>query len=299
MSTQTELRAIVPAELADQLEIYFFETETVYWGVMQREITDPYEVFGFFPDEETADAELAALREEFPELPEDFALSTMEDSYWQNAYKEFVKPWSNRQLQWIPLWERDNIEVPEGNAAVYLDAGMAFGTGAHETTRLCARRLLDYLEANPDKQNAIDLIDAGCGSGVLALSAAALGFTKVFGFDFDPEAIRVCHENIDYNSHIPKCVDFEVADLEKGLDGRQADLLLANIQTDVLIPHSDPIVMAVQAGGTLALSGILTKELEQVRAHYEQRFAELRGVDLITDSREDGEWGDLQFVLGA
>lgn len=299
MSTQTELRAIVPAELADRLEVYFFETETVYWGVMQREVTDPYEVFGFFPDEETADTELVALRNEFPELPEDFALSTMKDSYWQNAYKEFVKPWSNRQLHWIPLWERENIEVPEGSVAVYLDAGMAFGTGAHETTRLCAGRLLDYLEANPDKTESIDLIDAGCGSGVLAFSASALGFKNVFGFDFDPDAIRVCKENIDYNPQIPAGTEFAVADLEKGLDGRQADLLMANIQTDVLIPHSDPIVMAVKDGGTLALSGILTKELDQVRAHYEQRFTELRGCSLTIDSREDGEWGDLQFVLGA
>lgn len=299
MSTQTELRAIVPAELADRLEAFFFETETIYWGVMQREVTDPYEVFGFFPDEATADAELANLRTEFPELPDDFALSTMEDAYWQNAYKEFVKPWNDRQLHWIPLWERENITVPADCAAVYLDAGMAFGTGAHETTRLCARRLLDYREAHPEKIETIELIDAGCGSGVLALSAAALGFKQVFGFDFDPEAIRVCHENIDYNAHIPACVDFAVADLEKGLDGRQADLLLANIQTDVLIPHSDPIVLAVKAGGTLALSGILTKELDLVRAHYEQRFAELRGIQVEIDSREDGEWGDLHFVLGA
>lgn len=297
MGSQIELRAIVPAELADLLEEHFFETETVYWGVMQREITDPYEVFGFFPDEATADAELKALRAEFPMLPEDFELGTMEDSFWQNAYKEFVKPWSDRMLHWIPLWERDNLTPPQGSAVVYLDAGMAFGTGAHETTRLCARRLLDYLESNQEQLEALEIIDAGCGSGVLALSAAALGFKNVLGFDFDPEAIRVCHENAQENKHIPT-VQFEVADLEKGLNGRQADLLMANIQTDVLIPHSDPVVTGVKSGGTLALSGILTKELDEVRSHYETQFAKLRAEDKITvHSRQDGEWADLLFIL--
>ncbi|ADE55076.1 50S ribosomal protein L11 methyltransferase [Coraliomargarita akajimensis] len=297
MSTQTELRAIVSAELADELEAYFFETETAYWGVMQRERNDPYEVFGFFPDEDTADAELAELRKEFPSLPDDFALSTMEDSYWQNAYKEFVKPWSDRQLNWIPLWERENIQISEGDVAVYLDAGMAFGTGAHETTRLCARRLLDYLDTHPGSTDSIDLFDAGCGSGILALSAAVLGFKNLYAFDFDPEAIRVCHENVDYNPQIPAVVDFAVADLEAGLKGRQADFMMANIQTDVLIPFSDPVVMAIKDGGTLALSGILTKELDQVRNHYEERFAELRDLRVSIDSREDGEWGDLLIQL--
>lgn len=298
VSTQTELRAIISSELADQLEAHFYETETVHWGVMQRERDDPYEVFGFFPDEETADSELAELRKLFAELPEDFALTTIEDSEWQNAYKEFVKPWSDRRLHWIPLWERENITVPEGEVAVYLDAGMAFGTGAHETTRLCARRLLDYLDAYPEKVGVIDLIDAGCGSGILALSASALGFKNVYGFDFDPLAIQVCKENIEFNPQIPH-VDFAVGDLESGLDGRAADLMLANIQTDVLIPHSDPIIKAIKPCGKLALSGILTKELELVRDHYVGLFGEFHpDATLTVDSRTDGEWADLLIELG-
>jgi ribosomal protein L11 methyltransferase len=298
MSNQVELRAGIPDEMADILEDYFCETESFYWGIMQKEITDPYELFGIFPDEATAKNELLALREEFKNLSEDFELTAIIDADWQNAYKEFVKPWSDRQLHGIPIWERDNLTAPDGSAVVYLDAGMAFGTGAHETTRLCARRLLDYLEAHPDALEHHDLIDAGCGSGVLALSASALGFKKIYGFDFDPEAITVCHSNSEENTHLPK-PGFAVADLEKGFaNGRQGDLVLANIQTDVLIPHCEPLVNGVKAGGTLALSGILTKELEQVRTHYAAQFATQRpDVKLTIDSREDGEWGDLLFVL--
>jgi ribosomal protein L11 methyltransferase len=297
MSSQFELRARIPDEMADLLDGYFYEIESAHWGVMQKEINDPYEVFGIFADATSAHAALAELRSEFPTLPATFTESIIEDADWQNAYKEFVKPWSDRQLHWIPLWERDHLTTPEGAATVYLDAGMAFGTGSHETTRLCARRLQDYRDAHADQLDSLEVIDAGCGSGVLALSASALGFQKILGFDFDPEAIVVCHSNSAENPHIAT-LDFEVADLEKGLTGRQADLLLANIQTDVLIPHSDPVVFGVKSGGTLALSGILVKELELVRAHYQARFAELRPQDTITvDSRQDGEWGDLQFAL--
>jgi ribosomal protein L11 methyltransferase len=298
MSNQVELRAGIPDDMADPLEDYFCEIESPYWGIMQKEITDPYELFGIFPDEATAARELAELREAFKQLPEDFELNPIIDADWQNAYKEFVKPWSERQLHWIPIWERDNLSTPEGSAVVYLDAGMAFGTGTHETTRLCARRLLDYLEAHPESLDSHDLIDAGCGSGVLALSAAALGYKNIYAFDFDPEAITVCHSNSAENPHLPK-PEFVVADLEKGFaNGRQGDLVLANIQTDVLIPHSDPLVNSVKAGGTLALSGILTKELEQVRQHFSEQFAAQRPeVKLTIDSREDGEWGDLQFTL--
>ncbi|MGZ0657270.1 50S ribosomal protein L11 methyltransferase [Coraliomargarita sp. W4R53] len=298
MSNQVELRAGIPDDMADPLEDYFCEVESPYWGIMQKEITDPYELFGIFPDEATAASELATLRADFKNLPEDFELTDIIDADWQNAYKEFVKQWSDRQLHWIPLWERDNITAPAGSAVVYLDAGMAFGTGAHETTRLCARRLLDYLEAHPDALDSHDVIDAGCGSGVLALSASALGFKKIYAFDFDPEAITVCGSNSEENLHLVK-PEFVVADLEKGFaGGRQGDLVLANIQTDVLIPHCDPLVNGVKADGTLALSGILTKELEQVRKHFAAQFAAQRPEVTITiDSREDGEWGDLLFRL--
>ncbi len=296
MSSQIELRAEIVPELVDLLDGHFFETESAHWGIMQKEVSDPHEVFGIFPDSKTAGTALIELRSYFPNLPEDFEETVIEDEDWQNAYKEFVKPWSDRELHWIPLWERNNIIAPDDAACVYLDAGMAFGTGAHETTRLCAKRLLDYKADHKDSLQTLEVIDAGCGSGVLALSASAMGFEKIYAFDFDPEAITVCHSNSKENSHIPS-VEFEVGDLEAGLTNRHADLILANIQTDVLIPHSDPLVLAVKNGGTLALSGILTKELEQVRNHFVSRFSELRNQNIKVDSREDGEWGDLQFIL--
>ena len=298
MSKQVELRAIIPDEMADPLDYYFCETESPYWGIMQKEVTDPYELFGIFPDKATASGALSLLRKDFKSLPIDFELAEIVEADWQNAYKEFVKPWNDRQLHWIPLWERDNIETPDDAAVVYLDAGMAFGTGAHETTRLCASRLQDYRDAHANELDTTDVIDAGCGSGVLALSASALSFQKIYGFDFDPEAIMVCHSNSAENAHLVK-PEFVVADLEEGFaGGRQGDLILANIQTDVLIPHCGSLVGSTRAGGTLVLSGILTKELDQVRTHFVKQFAAQRPkARITTDSRKDGEWGDLLFTL--
>ena len=299
MSTQFELRAPVTKELAAALEEYFLENEWIDWGIMQKELHDPYEVFGIFPDVDTAHTALAKLRNVFPELPESFAEKSIEDTDWQNAYKEFLKPWSDRQLHWIPLWERNTYAAPEGAICVYLDSGMAFGTGAHETTRLCARRLLDYCEADSDQLNKSRVVDAGCGSGILALSAAALGIKNVSGFDIDPEAIVVCLKNANENPHIAT-PEFSAADLENGLKNTQADLLLANIQTDVLIPFSQQIIQSVSRSGTLVLSGILTKEVERVHTHYASELARLYPVEIINvDSRQDGEWSDLQFQLSA
>src|SRR5690606_39178015 len=127
----------------------------------------------------------------------------------------------------------------------WLDPGMAFGTGNHETTRLCCERLALYAARCG---NAGRVIDAGCGSGILALSAAKLGFGGVAGFDNDAEAIRVSRENAELNGLAGK-VDFYVGDLITGLAGRQAELVLANIQSDVLIRFVEELCRTVAPGG--------------------------------------------------
>jgi ribosomal protein L11 methyltransferase len=176
---------------------------------------------------------------------------------------------------------------------------MAFGTGAHETTRLCARRLLDYAEANADTLHKKQVIDAGCGSGVLALSAAALGFQSIYAFDFDPLALEVCQENRQENAHLKASIDFQTADLATGFaDKRQGDCILANIQTDVLIPESEHLIGALNVGASLILSGILSRELDRVRQHYQQHIQQHYPGPITVDSRSDGEWSDLLFIVG-
>jgi len=217
----------------------------------------------------------------------DPTIRELPDADWRNSYKAHFKASKFGRLNWVPVWERATFVLPAGEAVLWLDPGMAFGTGNHETTRLCCERLATYATG---KGTAGRVIDAGCGSGILSLSAARLGFERITGFDSDPEAIRVSNENAQLND-LTRRVDFFVGDLVTGLAGRQAELVMANIQSDVLMHHARDICSAVAPGGELVLSGILSRELEVVRA----TFREIAG-DWTDSSRVLGEWADLRLA---
>jgi ribosomal protein L11 methyltransferase len=170
---------------------------------------------------------------------------------------------------------------------------MAFGTGNHETTRLCVERIVEcrkeWLTAGREP-GSLSVIDAGCGSGILAISAARLGFEPVAGFDLDPVAVTVSEENAELNERAGK-IEFYEADVEGGLRDRSADLVVANILANVLCANAATLWRAVKPGGSLILSGILAKERDEVR----RCFAEIAPGAAIS-SRELGEWADLRLA---
>jgi ribosomal protein L11 methyltransferase len=155
---------------------------------------------------------------------------------------------------------------------------------------LCCERLVAF--ATSDKaQGASDkgrVIDAGCGSGILALSAARLGYTDIVAFDNDPEAVRVSEANATLNNLAGR-VEFFTGDLVTGLAGRHAELVLANIQADVLMRFARELLGAVAPDGVLVLSGILAGELAEVR----REFLRVAVAGWVADSRVLGEWSDL------
>ncbi|MBX7120625.1 MAG: 50S ribosomal protein L11 methyltransferase [Opitutaceae bacterium] len=206
------------------------------------------------------------------------------DQDWRDSYKAHFRAWEFGHLHWIPIWERESFVLPPGHAVIWLDPGLAFGTGNHETTRLCCERLVAFAQ---ERDRSAVVIDAGCGSGILALSAAKLGFNHVSGFDNDPEAVRVSEENAELNG-LSGRVAFTTADLISGLAGRRADLVLANIQADVLMTFASGLVSAVAPGGQLVLSGILASENDRVKA----AFASV-APGWSMDTRVMGEWSDL------
>ena len=212
------------------------------------------------------------------------------DADWRNSYKAHFHAWQFGRLHWVPVWERPTFETPPGHAVLWLDPGLAFGTGNHETTRLCIERLVT-IEAELEKRGAsrekVRVIDAGCGSGILALSAALLGFKNVTGFDNDPEAVRVSEENARLNDLSGK-VRLFVGDLTSGLAGQQAEVVLANIQADVLVRFARELINAVAPGGVLILSGILATENRVVREAFEAA-----APGWAAESRVMGEWSDV------
>ena len=293
-----QIKCPIADEWVDPIEAYLCEAVRSNWSIFNVREGEPYFLMGYFQDEAVLYAEYGELCREFTCLPDQPELIELEDIEWQEAYKAYLQPWSFGILHWVPVWQRESYAVPAGEKAIYLDAGMAFGTGSHETTRLMAMRLLDfYQNCTADDKRAKRVIDAGCGSGILAISAAALGFRSVYGFDRDPEAIRVSRANSICNQLSDNAIEFVEAGLEAGLEGRTADLLLANIQAEVLQIHADGLLKAVAPGGTLCLSGILLKELDQVRGVFEDLAGKLLKGAVQVDARHEGEWSDLKIVL--
>jgi ribosomal protein L11 methyltransferase len=211
---------------------------------------------------------------------------TLGDVDWRDSYKEHFHAWQFGRLHWIPVWEREKFVLPPGDAVLWLDPGLAFGTGNHETTRLCVERLVTLTEEHGTKGR---VVDAGCGSGILALSAALLGYRDVSGFDHDPEAVRISEENAALNGMSGQ-VRFFIAEVVDGLDGLESrvDVLLANIQADVLMRYARELVAAVAPGGTLVLSGILAGENSAVRTTFEEH-----AVKWTVNARIMGEWSDV------
>jgi ribosomal protein L11 methyltransferase len=289
-----EVRIRIEDGLSQRLEDYFCEDYQECWLLEENWKTHEQFLRGFFETESDLDAASAELRKAFPDLPEEVVVSELADSDWKEAYKLHFKPWSERGLHWVPVWERDKYILPGGDQIVYLDPGMAFGTGNHETTRLCVRRLLDARDAwggaVPEKR----VIDGGCGSGILAISARKVGFEDVYGFDNDPDSVRISLDN-EKLCALEGSITFSWADLVDGLKDESGDLLLVNILANILCDHAELLCRSVRPGGWLVLSGILAREVEQVHAVFSPVVARITGTLPALDSRTDGDWADLVY----
>jgi ribosomal protein L11 methyltransferase len=295
-----EIKAEIAPSSVEAADNVLLETGVESWSLYEEVIAPRAWLLGVFAGETEARASweellprLAAAAVSVLGVP---AVRLLGDQDWKESYKAHFKAWRFGRLHWVPEWERATYRVPPGEVVLWLDPGLAFGTGNHETTRLCCERLVAFAEkweAEGRRGKTMRVIDAGCGSGILALSAALLGFRDIVGFDNDPEAVRVSGQNAALNQLAGR-VRFLAGDLVTGLAGRQAELVLANIQADVLQRFAAELIGAVAPGGTLVLSGILAAEGASVRA----TFATAAPGWNMT-SRVLGEWCDLQMVRPA
>ena len=278
--------------LVQPLEDALCELTRSNWGIEKVDDKSQPELFGYFDGVQSAKTEFDRLSVKFPELGREYEIENIDDRDWQNEYKKFLKPWQYENLHWIPIWMRSEIPVPAGHKALYFDAGLAFGTGDHPTTRLCAMSMLDYARQHDVSRKR--LIDAGCGSGILALSAKLFGFQDVYGFDRDPEAVRVSRENAARNGIAPNAVKFSHAGIEKGLEGEKADIILANIISDVLYIYADNLIGAVRDGGWLVLSGILASENGKILKFFADKCSDRL---LSCEPKILGEWSRLEIRM--
>jgi ribosomal protein L11 methyltransferase len=291
MTSVWEIRAEIPVSSAEAAYDLLLESGDGRWSLFEDALARRAWLTGIFPDEHEAIARWSELRTSLPRPPlEEPALRRLDETEWRDGYKAHFHAWTFGRLHWVPAWERPSFRLPPGHAVLWLDPGMAFGTGNHETTRLCIEHLAE-MEAHLTiaAKSTLRVVDAGCGSGILALSSALLGFGAIEGFDIDPEAVRVSRENAALNG-LGDRVRFFTAALPDGLAG-QAAVLMANIQADILVLHASALLGAIAPKGTLILSGILASELSDVRS----AFCAL-APDWSISSRTEGEWSSLALV---
>lgn len=200
---------------------------------------------------------------------------------WRDVWKQFFRATRiGKRFVVRPSW--DPGSTVESDHIIDLDPGRAFGTGAHPSTRLVIALAEALAEANVQPANVLDL---GCGSGILAIAAARLWpAAQILAVDNDPEATGCTLENLERNAICNVHVQTGVLETVQSA----FDLVLANIQADVLCPLAPVFFSHTRPGGQVLLSGILSEQGRQVQTAFEAAGF------FLQEHRDDGEWTALR-----
>jgi ribosomal protein L11 methyltransferase len=191
----------------------------------------------------------------------DFLLRPVEEQDWVRLTQSQFEPIHIGKNIWVvPSWH----DAPDPDALVLqLDPGLAFGTGSHPTTRLC----MEWLEAHPPRGKTV--LDYGCGSGILAMVASKLGAAQVIGVDIDPQAIESARANAEKNQcKIAYSLPEEFSSAATLDLPQRFDVVVANILSSPLRLMAPMLAGRVKPGGSLLLSGILVRQVEEVARAY-------------------------------
>lgn len=216
----------------------------------------------------TLEEVLAAVRElaDFVDIGEaTIEKSQTEDIDWMNNWKKYWKPFKvDEHIIIKPTWETVE-DVPEDTLVVELDPGTAFGTGTHHTTRLCITQLKKYMQPGQE------VLDVGCGSGILSIIALLLGAKEASATDVDIHAVEAAVENARVNgieSDVYSVLTGDVisdADFRHKVGEHKFDMVLANIFAEIIIPLSGVVKEMMKPGALFITSGIIDEREEDVR----------------------------------
>jgi len=225
---------------------------------------------------------LPLLEESFGKSPGAFVGGgEITDNGWAEKWKEhFHARKVGRRLVVKPSWEE--FSPAAGEVVLTIDPGQAFGTGTHETTRMCLQFLEDVFERDPSSPRAV--LDIGTGTGILGIAAARLGAERVLGIDTDPVAVDVARENARRNGVGPV---FRAEGATLSSIREEFGLVFGNLIAEILVDLSEEISARCAPGGWIVLSGILKEKSAWVAQEYA-----LRGVSLAGEAA-DGQWSAL------
>ena len=225
----------------------------------------------YLEDDSEEDRILADIREALEDLRNfvdvgegTICKSETEDKDWINNWKQFFKSFSVDDIVIKPSWEEVKPEY-EGKLLIEIDPGLAFGTGMHETTQLCLRQLKKYVNEDTN------ILDVGCGSGILSIVALKLGANSAVGVDIDEKATISTFENLEVNKvEKSRCKVYtgnilDDKDLEEKVGYDCFDIVVANILADVLLPLTPIVPAHLKKGGYFITSGIIDTKEEEVK----------------------------------
>ncbi|MBI5348302.1 MAG: 50S ribosomal protein L11 methyltransferase [Chloroflexi bacterium] len=252
----------------------------------------PLKVRGFLPDDDQVEATREKIERDLfylnmiRPIPQP-TYTKVADADWTELWKEHYKPIrAGKRLIVVPAWlkpELDSNDVP-----VYMDPGMAFGTGTHPTTQLCLALLEDHIKPNDN------VLDVGCGSGILSIAAAKLGAADVQGIDIDNAAIHATNENAQANGVAAKITARLGSLTNLQFPTSSFDLTVANILARVIIKllEDEGLAHTIQRNGILIVSGILEEQANNVIAALDKH-----GLKVV-DKRQSGEWVGIAASRG-
>lgn len=231
----------------------------------------------YIPQEENPAEAVSFLRERFTaaKIPHEVTEASVNEEDWATAWKKYYFPTKvGERLVVVPSWE--TYEKAQNEVVLTMDPGMAFGTGTHDTTRLCMTLLEQY--AAPGST----LLDIGTGSGILAVAALLLGADRALGVDIDEVAVRVARENAAAN-RVDDRAEFLCGDLAEKVNGKFS-VITANIVADVIIRLTPDLDRFLAQGGVFIASGIIEAREADV-------LAALGAAGMVLkDRKESGGW---------
>lgn len=274
--------------IQDPHDIEMFKVEKSAWDYVDESLTysgDEVVVKGYLADNPAFHDSIQMIKERLNWLLKQdlgidmgsgaLEISNVKEEDWANNWKKYFKPKKVGQRIVIkPSWEE--YSPAEGEIILELDPGMAFGTGTHETTILCIQALEDWLD------NSTELLDVGCGTGILAIAGLLLGAKSAVAVDLDLDAVRVAGENAIRNG-VDHNIEVIHGDLLDKIHGK-FEVVVSNIIADAIIEISKDIKNYLTPNGIFIASGIILDRIQDVEMAIREA-----GLSLV-DTKTMGEW---------
>lgn len=279
-------------EIEDKIPLTQSDKEQMFVDILPEiDVDDGVAYISFYLEEEDDKEKiLADVKAELEEMRSyvnigvcEIEESQTEDVDWVNNWKQYFHQFYVDDVLIIPSWEEVKPE-DEDKMIIHIDPGTAFGTGMHETTQLCIRQIRKYVTPQTE------ILDVGCGSGILGMLALKFGAAHSVGTDLDPCAIDATHENMEVNGINREQYEVMIGNIidDKTVQDRvgyeKYDIVAANILADVLVPLTPVILNQLKQGGIYITSGII-EEKETVVAE----AVKAAGLEVL-EINHQGEW---------